>query len=87
MEAVWSKRAAAEILSARSETTVARSNGSVVETDARSERTRWWTFGGLKANASRAAVLRTIDGVVPHFDKYFVEILGACWRTLYNLKA
>jgi ATP-dependent Lhr-like helicase len=76
IEAVWSKRAVAEILSARSETTVARSAGSVVETDTRSDRTRWWTFGGLKANASLAAVLRMRDGVVPHFDNYFVEILG-----------
>ena len=76
IEAVWSKLAVAEILSARSETTVARSTGSVVETDARSDRRRWWTFGGLKANASLAAMLRTRDGVVPRFDNYFVEILG-----------
>jgi ATP-dependent Lhr-like helicase len=72
IEAVWSKRAVAEILSTRSETTVARSAGSVVETDARNGGTRWWTFGGLKANASLAAVLRMRDGVVPRFDNYFV---------------
>ncbi|MBZ5659875.1 MAG: DEAD/DEAH box helicase [Acidobacteriia bacterium] len=77
IEAAWSKRAVTEILSARSENRVARSAGSVVETDAGSNRTRWWTFGGLKANASLAAVLRTRDGTVPHFDNYFVEILGA----------
>jgi ATP-dependent Lhr-like helicase len=73
----WSKRAVTEILSARSETTVARSAGSVVETDAKSDRRRWWTFGGLKANASLATMLRKNDGVVPRFDNYFVEILGA----------
>jgi hypothetical protein len=56
---------------------VARSAGSVVETDARNDRTRWWTFGGLKANASVAAMLGKNDGVVPRFDNYFVEILGA----------
>ncbi len=76
-EAVWSKRAVTEILSARSQTTVARSRGSVVEIDAKGDRTRWWTFGGLKANASLAAALRRRDGVVPRFDNYFVEILGA----------
>jgi ATP-dependent Lhr-like helicase len=73
----WSKRAVTEILSARSETTVARSAGSVVETDAKSDRRRWWTFGGLKANASLATMLRKNDGIVPRFDNYFVEILGA----------
>jgi ATP-dependent helicase Lhr and Lhr-like helicase len=77
IETLWSKRAVAEIQSARSETTVARSAGSVVETDARSDRRRWWTFAGLKANASLAAMLRKNDGVVPRFDNYFVEILGA----------
>jgi ATP-dependent Lhr-like helicase len=80
IEAVWSKRAVAEILSARSETTVARAGGSVIETDARNDRTRWWTFGGLKANASLAAVLRSRNGVAPRFDNYFVEILGATGR-------
>jgi ATP-dependent Lhr-like helicase len=64
-DTIWSKRAVAEIRSARLETTVARLGSSVVETDARSNRTRWWTFGGLKANASLAAMLRRKDGVVP----------------------
>ena len=76
IETVWSKRAVAEIRSARSETMVARPGGSVVETDARSNHTRWWTFGGLKANASLAGVLQRRDGIVPRFDNYFVEILG-----------
>jgi ATP-dependent Lhr-like helicase len=58
----WSKRAVAEILSARSETTVARSAGQVVETDARGGQ-KWWTFGGLKANASLASMLMR-DGVL-----------------------
>jgi ATP-dependent Lhr-like helicase len=76
IESIWSKRAVTEILSARSETTVARSAGSVVETDERNDRRRWWTFGGLKANASLAAMLQRKDGVTPRFDNYFVEILG-----------
>ena len=77
IEAAWSKRAVTEILSARSEISVARSACSVIETDARGGRRKWWTFGGLKANASLAAMLRKNGGVVTRFDNYFVEILGA----------
>jgi ATP-dependent Lhr-like helicase len=76
IESAWSKRAITEILSARSETTVARSACSVVETDERNDQRRWWTFGGLKANASLAAMLQQKGGVIPRFDNYFVEILG-----------
>lgn len=75
IEGNWSKRAVAEILSARSETTVARSAGLVVETDTGGAQ-KWWTFGGLKANASLASMLMR-DGVLPRFDNYFVEILRA----------
>jgi ATP-dependent Lhr-like helicase len=75
IEGNWSKRAVAEILSARSETTVARPAGQVVETDDRGAQ-KWWTFGGLKANASLASMLMR-DGVLPRFDNYFVEILRA----------
>jgi ATP-dependent helicase Lhr and Lhr-like helicase len=71
----WSKRAVSEILSARSETTVARSAGLVVETNNRGAQ-KWWTFGGLRANASLASMLMR-DGVLPRFDNYFVEILRA----------
>jgi ATP-dependent Lhr-like helicase len=49
----------------------------VIETDARGGRRKWWTFGGLKANASLAAMLRKNGGIVTRFDNYFVEILGA----------
>jgi ATP-dependent helicase Lhr and Lhr-like helicase len=76
IESAWSKRAVTEILSARSETTVARSACSVVETDERNDRRRWWTFGGLKANASLAAMLQRHEGVIPRFDNYSVDILG-----------
>ena len=75
IESAWSKRAVTEILVARSETTVARSGSSVVETDERNDRRRWWTFAGLKANASLAAMLQRHEGVIPRFDNYFVEIL------------
>jgi len=77
-DAVWSKRAVTEIQSARSENMVARSAGTVVETDSRNDRRKWWTFGGLKANASLASMLRENGGVVTRFDNYMVEILGTC---------
>lgn len=73
----WSKRAEAELSEARSETFVVRAAGRVVETDTLSGRTRWWTFGGLKANYSLALMLRTEDGTVPRFDNFFVEIPNA----------
>jgi ATP-dependent helicase Lhr and Lhr-like helicase len=77
IEPSWSKRATAEIVVARSENTTARSEGTVLEGDDRNDRVKWWTFGGLKANASLAEMLRRKDGVIPRFDNYFVEILDA----------
>ncbi|HKN71464.1 MAG TPA: DEAD/DEAH box helicase [Terriglobales bacterium] len=73
----WSSRAHAEIHAARSEAFAVRTSGRVVETDAQSGRTRWWTFGGLKANYCLALMLRTEDGIVPRFDNFFVEVPGA----------
>ena len=77
VEPFWSKRAMAEIIGARSENTTARSEGTVLEGDDRNSRVKWWTFGGLKANASLAGMLRRKHGVIPRFDNYFVEILDA----------
>ena len=77
VDQVWSKRAEAELSEARSETFAVRATGRVVETDTHSGRTRWWTFGGLKANYSLALLLRTEDGTVPRFDNFFVEIPNA----------
>jgi ATP-dependent Lhr-like helicase len=74
---VWSKRAAAEISVARAETTEARISGCVIENDSAHDRSRWWTFGGLKANASLAAMVRMHGLGIPRFDNYFVEIPGA----------
>jgi ATP-dependent helicase Lhr and Lhr-like helicase len=76
VESVWSKRAVAEISAARSETSVVRPAGTVVETDSKHDRTRWWTFGGVKANASLATLLKAGDGTIPRFDNYFVDIPG-----------
>ncbi len=70
----WSRRAATEIAEARSETNAVHRGGTVVESDARNNRTKWWTFAGLKANYSLAQMLQTSDGVVPRFDNFFVEI-------------
>lgn len=58
-ESYWSKRAAAEISSARADTSFVRAARLVIEAEARNDRARWWTFGGLKANASLAAMLQT----------------------------
>jgi len=77
VDPLWSKRAEAEIHAARSEAFAVRTSGRVVETDAQTGRTRWWTFGGLKANYSLALMLRTEDGIIPRFDNFFVEIPGA----------
>jgi hypothetical protein len=74
IESNWSRRAAAEISSARADTPFVKLDQLVIEVLARNDRARWWTFGGLKANASLAAMLRTKDGVVPRFDNYFVDI-------------
>ena len=46
----------------------------MVETEARTGKTKWWTFAGLKVNYSLAQVLQTSDGVVPSFDNFSVEI-------------
>jgi ATP-dependent Lhr-like helicase len=70
----WSKRAAAEIAEARSESNTVHAGGLVVETEARTGKTKWWTFAGLKVNYSLAQVLQTSDGVVPSFDNFSVEI-------------
>lgn len=74
IESVWSRRAVDEIKTARGETSVVRSVGTVVEADSDHDRTMWWTFGGLKANASLAAALKMDGGAVPRFDNYFVEL-------------
>jgi ATP-dependent Lhr-like helicase len=74
IESNWSKRATAEISSARADTSFVRAARLVIESDAKNDRARWWTFGGFKANASLAAMLRTKDGIVPRFDNYFVDI-------------
>jgi ATP-dependent Lhr-like helicase len=71
---LWSKRAAAEMEATRAETSVVRPSGRVVEMDNEKDRTKWWTFAGLKANYWLALMLRTGDGVVPSFDNFFVEI-------------
>jgi ATP-dependent Lhr-like helicase len=77
VEPFWSKRAKAEIVVARSENTTAGSEGTVLEADERNGRVKWWTFGGLKANASLAGILPGSDGVIPRFDNYYVEIPNA----------
>jgi ATP-dependent Lhr-like helicase len=74
LEPIWSRRAVDEITMAREEVTVARSIGTVIASDGIGERAKWWTFGGLKANASLAAMLISKGGCVPRFDNYFVEI-------------
>jgi ATP-dependent Lhr-like helicase len=73
VDPLWSRRAVAEIGSARNEVTVARPACTVVTSD-HGGRSRWWTFGGLKANASLAAMFARENGGVPRFDNYFVEL-------------
>ena len=73
VDQVWSKRAETELAVARSETFTVRAGGRVIQTTP-SGRTRWWTFGGLKANYSLALMLRTVDGAVPRFDNFCVEV-------------
>jgi ATP-dependent Lhr-like helicase len=77
VDSLWSNRAKAELQAARSEMFAVRAAGRVVQTDTESGQTRWWTFGGLKANYSLALMLRREDGTVPRFDNFFVEIPGA----------
>jgi ATP-dependent helicase Lhr and Lhr-like helicase len=77
VEPMWSKRAATEIANARSENKAARPEGLVLEADERNDRIKWWTFGGLRSNASLSGMLHRKDGVIPRFDNYNVEILGA----------
>ena len=77
LQPIWSKRATTEIANARSENIAASPEGLVLEADERNDRVKWWTFGGLKANASLAGMLQRKDGVIPRFDNYFVEVLGA----------
>lgn len=74
LEPMWSRRAVAEIAAARNEVMVARPKHTVIASDGKVERTKWWTFGGLKANASLAAMLTSKDGCIPRFDNYFVEL-------------
>jgi ATP-dependent Lhr-like helicase len=73
VDPLWSRRAVAEIGSARNELTVVRPACTVVTSD-HGDRPRWWTFGGLKANASLAAMFARENGGVPRFDNYFVEL-------------
>ena len=76
VDPLWSKRAQAELREARLEAFSVRDAGRVVETDTKSSRTRWWTFGGLKANYSLALMLRSEDGAVPGFDNFLLRSRG-----------
>jgi ATP-dependent Lhr-like helicase len=71
---LWSQRAIREISTARDEITVARPTCTVVATEEGNGRATWWTFGGLKANATIAAMLMAKDGRTHKFDNFFVEI-------------
>ena len=46
----------------------------MITSDDKGKLLKWWTFGGLKANASIAAMFATKAGYVPRFDNYSVEI-------------
>ncbi len=74
LDPMWSKRAATEITTARNEVTVARCDLTVIASDGKGSQARWWTFGGLRANASIAAMLASKIGYTPRFDNYSVEI-------------
>jgi ATP-dependent Lhr-like helicase len=74
IDPIWSKRAVSEITAARSEVTMARSQATVVSSDLAGGRTKWWTFGGLMANAALANMITREGGSVSQFDNYFVEI-------------
>jgi ATP-dependent Lhr-like helicase len=74
VETIWSRRAVSEIAIARDETTVARSTHTVINSDRKDDRAKWWTFGGLKANASIAEMFKSRDIYARRFDNYFVEM-------------
>ena len=74
IEPVWSQRAITEIRTARNEVAVASPTCTVFANEGGGERLRWWTFGGLKANASLAGKLASNRHCLPRFDNYSVEI-------------
>ena len=76
IDSLWSKRAIGEITAVRHETEIARPDRTVVECDPRHERTRWWTFVGLKGNSSLAARLASTQETTRPFDNYWVEVPG-----------
>ncbi len=74
IDPIWSRRAVSEITISRSEVTIARSQATVISSDSAGARAKWWTFGGLMANAALADMITRKGGSVPQFDNYFVEI-------------
>ena len=76
IDPLWSKRAVAEITAVRHETEIARSDRTVLESDPRRERTRWWTFCGMKGNSWLAARLASTNEPSLRFDNYWVEFPG-----------
>lgn len=74
IDPMWSKRATTEISAARNETEIARRDQTVLESDPQRDRTRWWTFAGLKGNAWLAARLGSGRPVPPRFDNYWLEL-------------
>ena len=77
VDAEWSKRAVTEIAAARQETDIARRNQTVLEFDMRLDRTRWWTFAGLRANAWLASTLGSYQSAPPRFDNYWLDLQGS----------
>jgi ATP-dependent helicase Lhr and Lhr-like helicase len=73
IDPMWSRRAVSEITTGRSEIIVARAHATVVCSETGQGQTKWWTFGGLKANAALAEMIAREGGSVSEFDNYFVE--------------
>jgi hypothetical protein len=46
----------------------------VIAPDEKGKFGQWWTFGGLRANASIAEMMAATGGYIPRFDNYSVEI-------------
>jgi hypothetical protein len=46
----------------------------VISSDRSGDRAKCWTFGGLKDNASIAAMFMSKEGCSPRFNNYFVEM-------------
>jgi len=77
IDPMWSRRAVSEITTARSEIIVARAQATVVSSEPGGGQTKWWTFGGLKANAALAEMIAREGVSVSSFDNYFVEFQGS----------